>query len=46
MKQEPSMGRRKNEQAFASRDMHLNGGSMFLKRFLHTPRRPTRAFLT
>jgi hypothetical protein len=27
------MGRRKNEQAFASRDMHLNGGSMVLKRF-------------
>jgi len=27
------MGRRKNEQAFASHDMHLNGGSMFLKRF-------------
>jgi hypothetical protein len=25
------MGRRKNEQAFASRDMHLDGGSMILK---------------
>jgi len=26
------MDRRKNEQAFASRDMHLNGGSILLKR--------------
>jgi hypothetical protein len=31
------MGRRKNEQAFASRDMHLNGGSLNLNRFHALP---------